>query len=265
MKIFDCFTFFNEVELLDLRLMVLNDYVDYFVVVEANKTHTGKSKDFIFEKHKDMFSDYINKIIYVKVEDLPDYSIDNIWQPENFQRNCIGRGLTSANLGDKIIVSDVDEIPNPEIFTQYLGTTNPIILAHKLFYYYVNCMQEQIWTGSYMTTVGYYTSLQKLREDALTILACESIDNGGWHYSYMGGAEKIKLKVENIAESHVIIDKVGSVSDIYRKMITQKDLWGREDILFKKQIIDITEKDMAPTCIDKFIKKYPHFYYVQEN
>lgn len=262
MKIFDCFTFFNEIELLDLRLMVLNDYVDYFVIVEANKTHTGKDKDFVFEKNKDIFSDYINKIIYIKVEDLPNYSRTNIWIPENFQRSCIERGLLSAVTGDKIVVSDIDEIPNPKVFMQYLGTKEHIVLAQKLFYYYVNCLQRQVWTGAYVTTKGYYNSLQKLREESLTVLSIGAIDNGGWHYSYMGGAEKIRLKVENIAESHVIIDKVGSVSDIATKMATQKDLWGRPDDLFEKQIVDITKDNMAPECINKFIEKYPHFYYV---
>ena len=265
MKIFDCFTFFNEIELLDLRLMVLNDYVDSFVIVESNKTHTGKTKEFVFEKYKDMFSDYMSKIIYVKVEDLPNYSRNNIWLPENFQRTCIERGLTSAEVGDKIIVSDVDEIPNPISLFQHLDTTDPVVLEHKLFYYYVNCLQSQPWTGAYMTTRGYYTSLQQLREKALTTLAFGAISGGGWHYSYMGGAEKIRLKVENIAESHVIIDKVGSISDISNKIMSQEDLWGRTDATFKKQIVDITKEGMSPACINKFIKRYPTFYFTQEN
>jgi len=261
MKIFDCFTFFNEIELLDLRLKVLYDYVDYFVLVEANESHTGITKEFIFEQNKRLFTKYLDKIIYIKVEDPPKYSIKNIWGPENHQRLCIARGLTSAELGDKILVSDIDEIPNPEVFMQHLSTTDPVIFEQKLYYYYINCLQKQIWTGAYMATYGYYDSLQKLREDALTILACNAVSNGGWHYSYMGGAEKIKLKVESIAESHVIINKVGKVDDIKRKMETQKDLWGRTDQNSEKQIVDITVEGMAPKCINEFIKKYPNFYY----
>jgi beta-1,4-mannosyl-glycoprotein beta-1,4-N-acetylglucosaminyltransferase len=261
MKIFDCFTFFNEIELLDLRLMVLNDYVDHFVLVEANKTHTGRNKDFIFEQNRDIFFDYLDKIIYIKVHDLPDYSRSNIWLAENFQRNCITRGLVTAETGDKIIVSDVDEIPNPEVFMQHLHTTAPVVLGQKLYYYYVNCLQKQIWTGSYIATQGYYKSLQKLREDALTVLASGAIDNGGWHYSYMGGAEKIRLKVENIAESHVIIDRVGDVSVIEGKMASQQDLWNRTDLASQKQIVDVNIEGMAPKCVNKFIEKYPNFYY----
>ena len=115
-KIFDCFKLLNELEILELRLMELYDVVDYFVIVESNKTHTGKEKEFNFENNKDNFKDYIDKIIYVKVEDLPNYSVNNIWEAENFQRNCIMRGLDGvANLGDKIIISDLDEIPNKKL------------------------------------------------------------------------------------------------------------------------------------------------------
>lgn len=260
MKIYDCFKFFNELELLELRLLTLNDLVDYFVLVEANKTHTGNSKDFIFEQHKDEFSEYIDKIIYIKVEDLPDYTRDNIWIAENFQRNCISRGLRNASPGDKIIISDADEIPNPHTIEKYIDSTIPVTMTQYLFYYYINCLQTSLWCGSILTTVGDFRSPQELRNMARD-LEYNPVSNGGWHYSYMGGAERIKLKVENIAESHVIIDKIGSVSDINKKMVSQEDLWGRQDILFKKQIVDITKDNMAPICINKFIEKYPNFYY----
>ncbi len=260
MKIYDCFKFFNELELLELRLQTLNDLVDYFVLVEANKTHTGNKKDFIFEQHKDEFSDHINKIIYIKVEDLPDYSRDDIWIAENFQRNCIMRGIRNASNGDKVIISDVDEIPNPDTIEKYINSISPVTMIQHLFYYYINCLQKSPWHGSILATVGNFESPQTLRNMARD-LEYNPVSNGGWHYSYMGGAERIKLKVENIAESHIIIDKIGSVSDINKKMISQDDLWGRTEDIFKKQIVDITEKGMAPICINKFIEKYPNFYY----
>lgn len=262
MKIFDCFTFFNELELLDLRLMVLNDLVDFFVLVEANKTHTGNKKEFVFEQNKDKFSDYINKIIYVKVEDLPEYSINNIWIAENFQRNCIERGISSANVGDKIIVSDVDELPNPDTIIQNLDTSS-IGMAQKLFYYYVNCIQNQVWNGSGMVTYKKYNSLHQIRKQSRDSIV-NIVPNGGWHYSYMGGAEKVRLKAENIAESSIIIDRVGSVSEIQKKIKAQQDLWGRVDNISQKQIVDISVEGMAPKCINKFIEKYPNFYYKQE-
>ena len=75
MKIFDCFCFLNELELLELRLMELYDTVDYFVISEANKTHAGNPKEFIFEKNKKRYKKYLDKIIYVKVTDLPTATI----------------------------------------------------------------------------------------------------------------------------------------------------------------------------------------------
>jgi len=260
MKIFDCFKFFNETELLDLRLMTLNDFVDFFVVVEANKTHTGKKKEFIFEQEKDQFSDYMNKIIYVKVYDLPDYNRSNIWEPENFQRNCITKGLEKAQIGDKIIISDIDEIPNPDALIANINTQHPVTMIQKLFYYHVNCMQNQPWCGTIIATQGDYESPQQLRNLARS--EPKAIQkNGGWHYSFMGGAQKVKTKVENIAESHLIANKVGSVADIERKIKIQADLWNREEGVFQKHIVDISVDGMAPKCINEFIEKYPEFFF----
>lgn len=261
-KIFDCFTFFNEIELLDLRLMVLNNYVDFFVIVEANRTHTGKEKEFIFEHNKKLFSKYLDKIIYIKVIDLPIYSINNIWKAENFQRNCIDRGLVHAKSDDIIIISDLDEIPNPSTILECLTDTT-VVMAQQLFYYYVNCKQNQEWYGSVISSYKNYTTPQDLRNFAIN--STTGKENGGWHYSFMGGPEKIKVKVDNIAESHVIVKEVGSVNDIKRKMVCQQDLWNRTDNASQKQIIDITNEGAAPVCIDEFIIKYPEFYYNGDN
>jgi len=263
MKVFDCFKFFNEIELLDLRLMALNDLVDFFVLVEANKTHTGKKKEFIFEQNKDQFSDYMNKIIYVKVYDLPDYNRSNIWVAENFQRNCITRGLTNAKPGDKIIVSDIDELPNPDAVSTNVDNPEPVTMSQKLFYYHVNCLQNQVWNGTIMANYGSYESPQVLRNIARANPPIVQ-KNGGWHYSFMGGPERIKLKVENIAESHLIINEVGAVADIKRKMETQKDLWNRTDHASQKQIVDINVEGMAPKCINTFIEKYPEFFFKKQ-
>jgi beta-1,4-mannosyl-glycoprotein beta-1,4-N-acetylglucosaminyltransferase len=240
--------------------MTLDEYVDFFVLVEADKTHTGGKKEFIFEQNKDKFSDYMNKIIYVKVEDLPDYIRSDIWVPENFQRNCIERGLGKAEIGDKIIVSDIDEIPNPDAIVRHLNTQSPITMIQKLFYYHVNCLQNQPWCGSIMATYKDYDSPQYLRNLARSEpVAIQK--NGGWHYSFMGGPQKIKIKVDNIAESHLIRNKVGSVADIERKIKTQADLWNREEGVFQKRIVDITIEGMAPKCINEFIEKYPEFFF----
>ena len=99
MKIYDCFSYWDEDLLLDLRLNILNDYVDYFVIVEGNKTWQNNSKKLRFDIQK--FSKFKNKIIYVPVDDMPDGN--NPYLRENFQRNCITRGLKKSSLDDLIV------------------------------------------------------------------------------------------------------------------------------------------------------------------
>lgn len=263
MKIYDCFKFFNELELLELRLMTLNPIVDHFVLVEANLSHTGKPKEFIFENNKHLFEPWLDKIIHVKVDNLPLYDVNDIWKAENYQRNCIQRGLTDIKFGDKIIVSDVDEIPNPETVMANLKGNNPVTLTQHLFYYHVNCLQNCPWNGSVIATYPYYGSPQDLRNYART--GNNPVPNGGWHYSFMGGPDRIATKVANIAESHLIIRDVGSVEDISRKISTQADLWNRTESYAQKRIVDITTPGMAPDCIDIFLNKYPHFYFNPNN
>ena len=259
MKIFDCFKFFNELELLELRLMELDDTVDYFILVEANKTHTGKPKEFIFEQNKDRFSKYLHKIVNIQVTQMPPYSTEDIWAGENFQRNMIMVGLNAlAKPGDKVIVSDVDEIPNVDVIRANLTNPNWVTFRQKLFYYYVNCQQNCMWDGSIMAEFGTFNSPQQLRFAARGS-AYDPQPNGGWHYSFMGGAERVRTKVESIAESHIIIDEVGNVEDIERKMRTQVDLWGRTESYAEKFLVDITND--APRCIREFLRKYPYFYF----
>ena len=107
--IYDCFSYWDEDLLLDLRLNILNEYIDFFVIVEGNKTWQNNSKETRFDIKK--FNKFKEKIIYVKVTDMPD-GIDPYLR-ENHQRNCILRGLSDAKADDKIIISDLDEIPNP--------------------------------------------------------------------------------------------------------------------------------------------------------
>ena len=109
MKIFDCIIYLDEDLLLELRFNILNNFVDYFVIVESNKTWQNNLKKFNFNIKN--FTKFAHKIIYIKVEDMPGGA--NPWLRENFQRNCILRGLETAKDDDLIIISDADEIPNP--------------------------------------------------------------------------------------------------------------------------------------------------------
>jgi beta-1,4-mannosyl-glycoprotein beta-1,4-N-acetylglucosaminyltransferase len=162
--IYDCFTFFNELLLLEVRLNTLNSVVDKFVLVESPYTHSGNNKPLYFEQAKDRpeFAKFKNKIIHIIVENIPlrnHWRNENrqellkceprqpinakpatgIWQNENHQRRCIKRGLTNLQPDDIVLVSDLDEIPNPDIFPIIQTKQKPCILKQKDYYYYLNC------------------------------------------------------------------------------------------------------------------------------
>ncbi len=177
MKIYDCFTFFNELDLLEIRLEELYDCVDYFVIVEANKTFSGEEKEFILEKNLNRFKKWRKKIIYVKIEDMPKINKFSLilqklmyklhpyspipleglaihlhlgkWKTQNFQRNQIIKGLQNAKDEDIVIISDLDEIPRknkiPEIEKSLSKGYNRVILNTRFYCYYLNGFIEKEW------------------------------------------------------------------------------------------------------------------------
>ena len=163
MKIFDCFMYYDEEMILDLRLNYLNNYVDEFVIVESSYTHSGKNRDLLFDIKK--FLKFKNKINYIVLNKPPLdlYKINeadsedkknskfilNAVKRENLQRNTITEGLKSALPDDLIIISDVDEIPNLEK-NNVKEIKNKIILFKQKFYYYkFNLkMNNFFWHGS---------------------------------------------------------------------------------------------------------------------
>jgi beta-1,4-mannosyl-glycoprotein beta-1,4-N-acetylglucosaminyltransferase len=112
MKVYDCFTFFNEFKQLEIRLNELDGIVDYFVLVEATKTFSGQKKPLYFFENCENVAPFLKKIIHVVVDDMPDPVNGNRWPLEEYQRNCIQKGLSNCSPNDIIIISDVDEIPN---------------------------------------------------------------------------------------------------------------------------------------------------------
>jgi len=256
MKIFDCFLFFNELEILELRLLTLSEVVDYFVLVEANKTFTDNKKEFFFEENRNRFKEYLDKIIYVKVKDAPHWNKhENVWSIEYFQRDCITRGLTTARDEDKIIISDVDEIPDPERILQIKHLNDTIALNQYLFYYYVNCMAPRTWNGSIITPFKNMLPPQKLRD--LARKGLNKIEGSGWHYSYMGGVDRIRLKLDNLSNAFTVMDQVGTQQDIVNKVNARKCLWD-EGIEYR--LVDIEKNNYAPKSMKKFLEKYPEFF-----
>ncbi len=145
--LYDCFTFYNELDLLEVRLHELHEIVDRFVIVEANLTFSGNPKPFYFAENRNAFSRYADKIIYVGIE-FPEDDLrprlntragDLTWAREHFQRNQISRGLTEASPDDLIIVGDVDEIISATKLREAIANRRP----HDL-----TIFEMPVYTGS---------------------------------------------------------------------------------------------------------------------
>ena len=178
MKIFDCFMYFDEETILELRLNILDQYVDYFVIVESNFTHNGETRNLNF--NPEQFKKFKNKIIYLvydkqpnKIEkilktdseDITNWKhISNAILRENGQRNHISLGLTDANQEDFIMISDVDEIPNLENINFNDLKKKIIFFQQDMFYYKFNLkLPELIWSGTKCCKKKYLESPQWLR------------------------------------------------------------------------------------------------------
>ena len=177
MKIYDCFMFFDEEMLLDLRLNIMNKYVDKFIITEATYMHSGKSKKLIFDINK--FSKFKDKIIYSVIDKQPDdieilndqdsdevrgkKLIHNSIKRENYQREMAIKSLKNANEEDVILINDIDEIPNLEEVNFNNISNKLIIFKQKTFCYKFNLEYENlIWHGSKACRKKYFISPQWL-------------------------------------------------------------------------------------------------------
>ena len=129
--IYDCFSFFNEFDILDIRLHELNDIVDRFVLVEAPRTYRGEKKPLYFAENKERYSEFLEKIIHVVVDDLPTPINGDRWPPQIFQRRQLIRGLSSCSMDDIVIFSDLDEIPEASVIKEVIAGVGNLGIIKK--------------------------------------------------------------------------------------------------------------------------------------
>ena len=250
MKVYDCFSYWDEDLLLELRLSILDKSVDYFVIVEGNKTWQNNSKKLRFNINN--FKKFKHKIIYIPVEDMPGG--DNPWLRENFQRNCIERGLLNAKKEDWIIISDLDEIPNPEAIKNFKEEMRYAAFKQNLYYYKLNLQSKNnpYWHGSRICIKKYLKSPQWLRNlkfkkrpkwriDKFRLN--NILDMGGWHFCNLKKPEDLLYKYKNLCETddpihfkEKIDNKYLDINEINKHISLGKDLLGREDNFIKINI-----------------------------
>jgi beta-1,4-mannosyl-glycoprotein beta-1,4-N-acetylglucosaminyltransferase len=260
MKIYDCFPFFNELELLEIRLNTLYNMVDYFVISECTHTFTGKEKELYFKNNFSKFNKFKDKIIYSIVDDSPpEYSTA---AREIFQKNSILNPLKECNDEDIIMISDIDEIPNPKILSNVIKNVtkdNLQILMQNFYYYYLNNYIEEdyfgntSWHGTRVSSFWLFKQLNvnNIRNQQLTGINPIKILNGGWHFSFLGGKEKIIEKLNAYAHQEYNTDKVRSNIENNMECLDQ-DLFFRK-MKAKTVNIDDSYPDYLLQNIDKYI------------
>jgi len=291
MKIFDCFMYYDEDLILDLRLNLLNNYVDEFLIVESLYTHSGERRKLLFDINN--YSKFKNKIKYIILEKVPEdllvlsekdteheknsKYILNAVKRENLQRNTISEGLTSASPEDIVIISDVDEIPNLEN-NKIKDIKNKIIFfKQKFFYYKFNLkLNNFVWHGSKACRKKDLISPQWLRNikdkiypiwrlDTLfsnkKYQSVKIINNGGWHFSNIKTPADIEKKMKTyLHHREYDLNPIGEkkISEIIKEKKTIYNL--KNDM--KSNKFDLTEKlvladiEELPYYLQKNIKKY---------
>jgi beta-1,4-mannosyl-glycoprotein beta-1,4-N-acetylglucosaminyltransferase len=279
-KIYDCFNFFNELDILEIRLNTLYEYVDYFVIVESNVTHSGEQKPFYFEENKERFSKFLNKIIAYKVYDTPTDFVnlkineDNTLmlingfienqttrfnrstQPDYgrdfFQKECVRRPLVNCSDEDIIIISDADEIPNPETLKNLknLDLENTIYsLNQTTYYYYLNLLKQRDWYGS---KISLYKNIKNLSfnevrgDESLS----KKIDNGGWHFSFQGGKDMVKIKILSYSARDLANNNVLSQLD--------NNIDNNIDPFFRGNLTPVEIDNTYPKYIINNLDKFKH-------
>lgn len=270
-KLIDCFTFFNELDLLEIRLKYLYNVVDYFVIVEADTSFNGDVKQMVFKDNIARFEPFMEKIIFVPIN-MKYFENKNkvAWEREEYQRNCIQKGIDTLNLldTDLVLISDIDEIPNKDIlinlknnkealldvkkqhkfllifkaifysiksvfykiinkdlaklksqlkliyFTLVKNYSPPLNFKMYNYYYYLNYQKkDDFWAGVQCFQAKWLKIFTANELRAFRKSPIQTVNNGGWHFSYLGGKEMIKYKIKNFSHQEYNLPEI--VSDKY--------------------------------------------------
>ncbi|PAF42808.1 hypothetical protein [Helicobacter sp. 11S02596-1] len=282
--VFDCFTFYDELDILEIRLHILDSVVDRFIIIEANETFTGMAKDYVFEKNKSRFEKFLPKIIYIPMV-FPEFPQKNAeetrWARENYQRNQMALGLEGACGEDVILISDVDEIPSPQSIQNHRHKPGIKALDMLAFYFYLNALSKyHIWTHG--TKMLFYKDFLSILDDVGDLSdygVCFQSDvnigttatkirlyegkhqrhffPSGWHFSYMGGEQKVIQKLDSFSHQEWR-EQIPEARTEAKRMMSEKKPFGYELVGF--DLAFCSKKGLLPGFVIAHQDKYPHLF-----
>ncbi len=256
--IYDCFIFFNELDLLELRLNILKDVVDKFVIVEAPITHRGEPKPLYYAENANRFAAFANRIIHVVQSDFLEppsnaTTRERAFIVETIQRNAIAKGLAESSPDDTILISDCDEIPDPLFIKKAVGMSGITRLAMRMSNYYLNFrnFSQPLWfLGTQVLSVRTFRDPNTYRHLKFNEFVPEAANEGltasrirfapparilkpaGWHFSYLGGVSEIRRKIKSISHSEFDTPETTSDAYIQERIRNGDDIFCRGDRFF---------------------------------
>ena len=291
MRVFDCFMYFNEDVVLELRLNYLNKFVDQFIIVESTFNHSGQKKNLNFDVDK--FPKFKDKIKYLvlnaqpsNLEKINDNDTEdekskkyilNGYKRDHFQRNYISNGIDDADQDDVIIISDIDEIPNLEKLDLNKIQNDLILFNQKMCYYKFNLYQKNYsWNGSRACKKKNLISPQWIRDikpkkypkwrlDTYFSNHKYSnicfINDGGWHFSYLNTPELIEQKLKSYTHHREYdLNPIG-IENIEERIKNKMSVYNlssdkRENQFAQGVKLEIMENNDLPSYIRHNLKKY---------
>jgi beta-1,4-mannosyl-glycoprotein beta-1,4-N-acetylglucosaminyltransferase len=274
-KKYDVFIFYNELDLLEIRLNILYEHIDFFIIVESNRTFTGKNKPLYYKENEDRFIKFRDKILYHVVDDLPDtfeevqerlaksdnpieteilknclttsqIPKDNSqvqWLREFYQKESMKSALSKYDPSDFDIcyISDIDEIWNPE--TNATPSGDDVLKFEQIVYsMYMNLRSNEYWAGTYAALYSRIknSSLNHLDNPGLTKVSF--ISDGGWHFTFQGGVDMIINKIENYGHQEL--------NNSYIKNGIEENYKNGRDLLNRSNNYHIDNISLPPYIIE---------------
>ena len=269
MKLYDCCMYFDEDLILDLRFNILNNFVDKFVVAEATKNHAGKDKKLNFNINN--FLKFRDKINYIIVDDMPVSfkSYKKNWQVhhlrDQFQRNALVRGYKDCGDDDLIMISDIDEIPNPNKIKEFQIKNKYACFMQKNFQSKINLLNvtDSNWMGTKIIQKKFLKTPQWLRNIKTSKPAFwkfykprqpQLIYDGGWHFSFLKDPKGISKKIKSYSHSEYNKVEFTDEKNIEKRINNKVDIFDRN---FKYKKVDLD--DTFPKYILDNLGKYKNW------